>query len=163
MLKVLDGFCVPTRGTKYSAGVDLYAREDVIINMGETKLIPLGVKIDIDYIKDVIGGDNSATDEISGAVDAFMRSHYFGLKIRSSSALKGLIIPNGEGVIDMDYPDEINLMVHYPFTPNGVSFYEIEKGDKVAQIMLLKHETDLLNITSDAKRIGGFGSTGGTK
>lgn len=35
---VLDGK-LPTRGSKYSACVDLYAREDVVIGAGETKLI----------------------------------------------------------------------------------------------------------------------------
>ena len=31
MFKILDGACTPKRGTKYSAYVDLFAREDVYI------------------------------------------------------------------------------------------------------------------------------------
>ena len=53
MFKVLDGATAPTRATKYSAMVDLYANADVVIGAGETKIIPLGVKIDIEYIKSI--------------------------------------------------------------------------------------------------------------
>ena len=35
MFKVLGGATAPTRATKYSAMVDLYAREDVVIGAGE--------------------------------------------------------------------------------------------------------------------------------
>ena len=45
MFKVLDEVCEPKRATKYSACVDLFAREDVIIGAGEAKIVPLGVYI----------------------------------------------------------------------------------------------------------------------
>ena len=38
MFEILDEACTPKRGTKYSAYVDLFAREDVIIVAGETKI-----------------------------------------------------------------------------------------------------------------------------
>ncbi len=44
MFKVLDPICEPKRATKYSACVDLFAREDVVIGAGETKIVPLGEK-----------------------------------------------------------------------------------------------------------------------
>ena len=43
MFKVLTEGCKPTRGTKYSACVDLYSSEDVAIGIGETKVVGLGV------------------------------------------------------------------------------------------------------------------------
>lgn len=46
MLKETVEWCKPTLVTKYSAGVDLYAKEDVVIGAGETKIVNLGVKID---------------------------------------------------------------------------------------------------------------------
>ena len=49
MFKILDGACAPKRGTKYSAYVDLFAREDITIGAGETKIVKLGVKIDTDF------------------------------------------------------------------------------------------------------------------
>ena len=50
MFKVLDKVCVPKRSTKYSAYVDLFARENVTIGAGETKIIPLGVKLNLDAL-----------------------------------------------------------------------------------------------------------------
>ena len=50
MFKILDEACTPTRGTKYSAAIDLRSREDITIGAGETVLVPLGVKIDLDLL-----------------------------------------------------------------------------------------------------------------
>jgi len=41
MFKILDDVCKPTKGSKYSAAIDLYAREDVVIGAGETVKVPL--------------------------------------------------------------------------------------------------------------------------
>ena len=155
MFKVLDPICQPTRATKYSAMVDLYAREDVVIGAGETKIVPLGVKIDKGSIKDSL----EDWEHIGG----FMESHYLELHPRSSLRAKGLII--GVGVIDLDYPDEIGLIVHNPIIACGEwghyeYNYTINKGDKVAQCTLKEHKGYLLGIESDAERVGGYGSTG---
>ena len=50
MFKILDDVCKPTKGSKYSAAIDLYAREDVVIGTGETVKVPLGVCIDENYL-----------------------------------------------------------------------------------------------------------------
>ena len=154
MFKVLDTVCQPTRATKYSAMVDLYAREDVVIGAGETKIVPLGVKIDKGSIKDSL----EDWEHIGG----FMESHFIELHPRSSLRAKGLII--GVGVIDLDYPDEIGLIVHNPIANdikhNSNGDYTINKGDKVAQCTLMEHKGYLMGIESDAERSGGFGSTG---
>lgn len=47
MFKVFKDGQLPTKGSKFSACVDLYAREDVVIGAGETVLIPLGICIDL--------------------------------------------------------------------------------------------------------------------
>jgi hypothetical protein len=52
MLKTINGGKMPTKGSKYSACVDLYANEDVCIGAGETKIVGLGVCIDIDSIRE---------------------------------------------------------------------------------------------------------------
>ena len=154
MFKVLDGATAPTRATKYSAMVDLYARESVVIGAGETKIVPLGVKVDKGSIKDSL----EDWEHIGG----FMESHFIELHPRSSLRAKGLIV--GVGVIDLDYPDEIGLIVHNPIANdikhNSNGDYTINKGDKVAQCTLMEHKGSLLGIESDAERSGGFGSTG---
>ena len=149
MFKVLTKGCEPTRGSKYSACVDLYASEDVVIGAGETKLVGLGVAIDYERIKDMY-------------LESFFEKHYLQLMLRSSLAKKGLIIANGLGVIDLDYKDEIKIAIH-----NIANLYDfagkprvIKKGDKIAQITLLEHKSHLFGIESDEERKGGFGSTG---
>ena len=173
MFKILDEVCKPKRSTKYSAYVDLFAREDVTIGAGETKVIPLGVKLDINKINKIVSEsfyykeDNDL--DFAGTRDKFMKSHYLEVALRSSLSVKGLIIPNGIGIIDLDYPGEIGLIVHNPIkmsTNQGIPdryllkpFY-IQKGDKVAQCTLKEHKGYLMGYESDATRDGGFGSTG---
>ena len=169
MFEVLDDVCQPKKATKYSACVDLFAREDITIGAGETKIVPLGVKIDLEYIKSMC--DKNWKYE----VDNFLKSHKLDLHIRSSlSAKKGLIIANGTGQIDLDYPDEIGIILHNPYNPNNymtddftqLSVYptigqiKIKKGDKVAQITLVEHKSFLMGYESEEERIGGYGSTG---
>lgn len=173
MLKETVSWCKPTRATKYSACVDLYAKEDIIIGAGCTPIVNLGVKIDIDELDVDVSGDykfarrNNASDETLIRIkeqqkDNFMKSHYLELHPRSSLRAKGLII--GVGVIDLDYPNEIGLIVHNPidyttFHNESYTEYIIKKGDKVAQCTLKEHKGYLLGIESDTERNGGFGST----
>ena len=96
MFKVLNEVCQPTRATKYSAMVDLYAREDMVIGAGETKIVPLGVKISEDGLQKLLV--NSGREFMD---DYFKKSHYLELHPRSSLRVKGLII--GVGVIDLDF------------------------------------------------------------
>ena len=166
MLKVINGGFEPVRGTKYSAYVDLFAREDITIGAGETKIVKLGVKIDIEKIKGFC--DKNWKYEL----DKFMKSHYLEVALRSSLGVKGLIIANGIGIIDLDYPDEIGLIVHNPqninwfkddlgeITIGDSSAFIISKGDKVAQCILKEHKGYLMGYETETLRTGGFGSTG---
>lgn len=158
MLKVIDEKCTPTRGTKYSACVDLRSRVDVKLEAGTTVIIPLGVKIDL-------------TDFISDGTDKLyvLQNYYIDVKPRSSIRAKGLIA--GSGVIDLDYPDEIGLILYKPLTIVSVlksivslgrwkTFVEFKKGERIAQAMVKRHYTDFFGIYTDKLRDGGVGSTG---
>ena len=155
MFKVLDTVCQPTRATKYSAMVDLYAREDVVIGAGETKIVPLGVKIDRGWFPNMYPIDIESMEK---CMYDFYSTHYLELHPRSSLRAKGLII--GVGVIDLDYPDEIGLIVHNPIGneyESHILFDEwgtctIKKGDKVAQCTLKEHKGYLLGIESGKYR-----------
>lgn len=122
MFKILDGVCTPKRGTKYSAYVDLFAREDCTIGAGETKIVKLGVKIDLDKLKSnwinksglIFEPIEAKKTLIEFGFNHFLKSHYLEIALRSSLGVKGLIISNGIGIIDLDYPDEIGLIVHNP-------------------------------------------------
>ena len=169
MLKALYEHTTPKRATKYSAYVDLFSAEDIVIGAGETKIIKLGVKLDLE---EIINGN----DEIYNNPDKFLKSHYLEVALRSSLGVKGLIIANGIGIIDLDYKNEIGLIVHNPVKENFISNliykiigrksnhynqspFVISKGDKVAQCTLKEHKGYLLGYETETKRTGGFGST----
>ena len=192
MFKILDEVCTPTMGSKYSAAIDLYAREDAVIGAGETKIVPLGVCIDINidwYMGNKINKNPSYGQGAIDAFEDFIKSHYMQLEPRSSLRAKGL--QAGTGVIDMDFRQEIQLILSNPIQyidkvididegadyieidylgspssrEDGIkvkysSSFKIKKGDKIAQIMLKEHKTYLMGISTEDKRVGGFGSTG---
>jgi len=171
MFKTINDGKLPTRGSKYSACVDLYASEDVVICAGETVMLGLGVCIDLEPMHTTAKLSAGYTDD---DLDIFKKSHYLQLMLRSSLGKKGLIIPNGVGVIDLDYEDEIKVLIHNPLKlkwwnekNEGYLFpkvksdtsYSIKKGDRIAQITLLEHKSYLFGIDIDTTRNGGFGST----
>jgi len=165
MFKSINGGKMPERATKHSACVDLFSNEDVVIGAGETKIVGLGVCIDMDWMID--SADIFYTNEgmlPKYKLDHFMKTHYLQLMLRSSLS-KHLIIANGVGVIDLDYKDVIKIRLHRPFDTlyNGLPTcknIKIKKGDKIAQITLLEHKSYLFGIESDVERSGGFGSSG---
>lgn len=163
MFKVLKDYCQPVRGTKYSAYVDLFSVDDVIIGVGETKIVKLGVKLDLEELI-------NSNDEIYNNSEMFLKSHYLEVALRSSLAVKGLIIANGIGVIDLDFKNELGLIVHNPiqrlqnfqggYCEVYPDIFYINKGDKVAQACLKEHKSYLLGYETETIRTGGYGSTG---
>ena len=128
---------LPQRATARSAGYDFAAVEDIIIPAGEVKLIPTGIKCQLD-------GDC-----------------YLELAIRSSMPLKRqLMLANGEGIVDADYYNNPANEGHIMF--QILNFGErdavIKKGEKIGQGIIkqfLLAEGDI----ATGERTGGFGST----
>jgi len=182
MLKVLVDGCEPTKGSKYSACIDLRASEDVVISAGETKLVGLGVCIDFEEFWKRQCNINlfyKSKYQQDGCKESFLQSHQLNLYPRSSLRAKGLVA--NTGIIDLDYKDEIKIIIHNPIKKGfifaildkfsianslyGVAGAEtqkhyIKKGDRIAQIQLVEHESYLFGVESDDERNGGFGSTG---
>jgi len=167
MLKVLCKGCKPSKGSEYSAGIDLYASEDVVIMAGETAIVGLGVCIDLKKLLQnfeewkIVASDRE--------IEHFKRSHYLELHPRSSLRAKGLI--SNTGIIDIDFAgdeNEIKIIIHNPIDKHFLSdtlrgrrdAYHINKGDKIAQILLKEHKGYLMGVESIEERVGGFGSTG---
>ena len=138
--KLHDDSVVPTYGTDYSAGADLYAYldcEEITTMPGETVFCGTGIAIAI-------------PDGYAGLV--FARS---GL-----SCKHGLAPANKVGVIDPDYRGEIKVALHnHSAIPEKIS-----NGDRIAQLLLVPFirpslvESDVLDETGRSS--GGFGSTG---
>jgi len=183
MFKTVNGGKLPTKGSKYSACVDLFSNEDVVIGAGETKLIGLGVCIDLDKLKE--SKDFQQVNDFAFDIKYwrhFLSSHYLQLMLRSSLGKKGLILPNGVGIIDLDYEYEIKMIIHNPiqefhitwwidrlasqlgldtnYNNNNTANVLVKKGERIAQTTLLEHKSYLFGVDTETERNGGFGSTG---
>ena len=128
---------IPTYGTEYSAGADLYSIEAVTVEPHKTVLVHTGLALEI-------------PEGYAGLI--FARS---GLACK-----RGLAPANKVGVIDADYRGEIMVALHN-HTESPVS---IDAGERVAQLAImpfLKADFELCDELSDTVRgAGGFGSTG---
>ena len=137
--KIDNRAILPTYGTAFSAGADLYAvcDSDVTIGSGKTVLIHTGLSVEI-------------PEGYAGLI--YARS---GLATK-----KGLAPANKVGVIDSDYRGEIMVALH---NHSGIE-QVVAHGERIAQLVITPFlkvdymETDELSDT--ARGEGGFGSTG---
>lgn len=137
--KLTPDAIIPTYGTEFAAGADLYSsiKEDIIINPKETKFINTGIALEI-------------PDGLVGLIYA-----------RSGLACKKGIAPaNKVGVIDSDYRGEI-IVALYNHSENPLI---ISYGDRIAQFVLTPYITanfeEADELSESVRGNGGFGSTG---
>ena len=137
--KLNENAKMPTYGSPYSAGADLYAciDEEITIAPGETVLVKTGLAMELDlgYVALIYARSGLATK-------------------------KGLAPANKVGVVDCDYRGEIMVALHNHSTvPQTVS-----KDERIAQMVIAPYilaefeEADTLSET--LRGDGGFGSTG---
>ena len=130
---------LPTYGTEYSAGADLYCLSDaaVIIPPHATVLVHTGLSMEI-------------PEGYAGLI--FARS---GL-----ASKRGLAPANKVGVIDADYRGEIMVALHN-HTDKEASVDCYERIAQLSIVPFLKAEFEEADELSDTVRgVGGFGSTG---
>ena len=132
---------LPTAGSQYAAGYDLYACLDGI----ETVTIPPHTTVKIG----------------SGIAVALQEGTFGAVFARSGLASKeGLRPANCVGVIDCDYRGECIIALHNDSDESRT----VHHGDRIAQLVLLPYlpmefeEVDALSET--VRGAGGFGSTG---
>lgn len=126
----------PTRGSEYSAGLDLYSTDDYLIAPGDTIKIGIGIAVEIP------------------------QNHFGAIYARSGLATKkGLRPANAVGVVDADYRGELIVALHN----DSSVIREIHKGERIAQLIVqpyvpaVPREADILSDTVRGE--GGFGST----
>jgi len=100
---------LPSRGSGFSAGHDLYALEDVLIPAQGQKLIGTGIAIGI------------------------LQGTYARIAPRSGLAYKESIGIGG-GVIDADYTGEVKVII----MNHGKKRYQVQEGDRIAQMIIEK-------------------------
>jgi dUTP pyrophosphatase len=83
------------------------------------------------------------------------------IRPRSGLALKNKItVLNTPGTIDSGYRNEVGVIL----INHSKDFFKINKGDRIAQIVISKHETpeieEVQELSDSQRGLGGFGSTG---
>ena len=135
------GINLPIRKTKYSAGYDVEAAEDVTI----PKFVP-GQKPTL----------------VKTGIKAYMQDNeYLMIANRSSNpGKKGLILANSVGIIDKDYYGNADNDGHIMFAFYNIKDEDIEikKGDAIGQAIFMPYLVADGDIAS-GERKGGFGST----
>ncbi len=130
---------IPSYGSEYAAGFDLYAilDDELTIKSHETIVIKTGLSMEI---------------PVGYAGMIFARS---GLATK-----KGLAPANKVGVVDSDYRGEVMVALHN----HSNTSQTISNGERIAQMVIMpfyKAEFSVVDELSDTKRgSGGFGSTG---
>lgn len=146
--RLYDSAIVPTRGSDYAAGYDLYAcgyenqmynaeSWEIFVNPGDTIKINTGIAV------------------------AIPNCFFGGIYARSGLACKqGLAPANKVGVIDADYRGELIVCL---YNQSSVP-KKISKGDRIAQLIIQPYVAfelnEVENLDNTNRGDGGFGSTG---
>lgn len=130
---------LPAYETEHAAGMDLRAfiSEPIVLNANAKAIVPTGLFM-----------------EIPVGFEAQVRP-------RSGLAFKhGITVLNSPGTIDADYRGEVKVLL----INHGTEAFEIKNGERIAQMVIAKHETatwEIVNELSETGRgQGGYGSTG---
>lgn len=130
---------VPTRGSEYAAGYDLYAATEYDIEITPHSTVKIGTGISVELPNGTFGA-------------IFARS---GLATK-----KGLRPANCVGVCDSDYRGEYIVAIHND-TDETMT---ISAGERIAQLIVMPFvgiEFNVVNeLTKTERGDGGFGSTG---
>lgn len=134
-----DNAKVPTRGSEYAAGYDLYAATNYDIEIAPHSTVKIGTGISVELPNGTFGA-------------IFARS---GLATK-----KGLRPANCVGVCDSDYRGEYIVPMHN----DTDEVMTIASGERIAQLIVMPFvgiEFNIVDELTETKRgDGGFGSTG---
>ena len=126
---------VPTKGSEFAAGWDLYADQDCSW-IGSRYLVSTGIAVAIDPDK-------------------------VGLIWPRSGLAAKWGIDTGAGVIDSDYRGEVKVLLFN----HGDSLFQIKRGDRIAQLLIVPACGQTIKVVSEfagttTRGENGFGSTG---
>lgn len=130
---------IPTFGTEFSAGADLYCAEEHEMTVYGGQKCSIGIGISMEIPEGYVGL-------------VFARS---GLACKN-----GLRLCNSVGVIDADYRGEIKVVLH-----NDSEYVRgIKPGERVAQMIIMPYPkvtfTEVEELSDTVRGESGFGGTG---
>lgn len=131
--KLQEDAIIPQYQTIGSAGLDLHSILATTILPGERQLVGTGLRVNL-----------------PNGTEGQVRS-------RSGLAAKhGIIVLNAPGTIDEDYQGEIKVILYNA----GDSTFSIEKGDRIAQLVVSQVYKLAGYTLENTREDKGFGSTG---
>lgn len=158
--KLKPNTTIPTQGSEYAAGYDLYAciDEPIIIQPHETVKIGTGIAVTPPKVNCTIPWSNQTNTQkiISPNINTFG-----AIFARSGLATKkGLRPVNCVGVADIDYTGEYIVPLH-----NDTDIPQIvEPNERIAQLVFIPYITDTWQEVDELEETkrgdGGFGSSG---
>ena len=163
--KLKPNATVPTQGSEYAAGYDLYAciDEPMTIQPHETVKIGTGIAITPPKVRCLF--DQPALTEMPNMYyhyDIETNINTFGAVFARSglATKKGLRPANAVGVCDIDYTGEYIVALH-----NDTNIPQtVESNERIAQLVFIPYVTDTWqevdNLDETKRGDGGFGSSG---
>ena len=137
--RLTENATLPTRGSDFAVGMDLYAAHDAMLHYGQVTKVGTGLAV------------------------ALPSGHYGRVAARSGLAAKhGVAVL--AGVVDEDYRGELVVLLTL-LAKTGLDPIFIAKGDRIAQLILeratIPHHIRFVDALSDTQRgSAGYGSTG---
>jgi dUTP pyrophosphatase len=129
---------LPTRAYEGDAGLDLCALEGIRLAPGARHAVPTGIAVEIP-------------------------AGHAGLLLPRSglAARHGIALVNAPGLIDAGYRGEIRVLL---LNTDRETACELEPGDRIAQLMIVRHESpaivEVQELSDSDRGGGGFGSSG---
>jgi len=124
----------PFRAHDTDAGLDFFSDESINIDPNHRCIVSTGISL---------------------AIPSF---YYGKISDRSSMAVKGIDVC--AGIIDSGYRGEVKIVLHN----SGSNSYKIEKGDKIAQMIITPVPSTIIQVVDEldetVRSVGGFGSSG---
>lgn len=146
---------VPTRNNPTDSGLDLYASVDVIIEPGETVIVPTDIAIALP------SGYEAQVRPRSGITAKTKLRVQLGTIDEGYRGGIGVIVDNVSMAGDEDYG--LNYIDGSPEKYTS-TVYKIHKGDKIAQLVIAPYATPTVDIVAELdstdRGADGFGSSG---
>jgi deoxyuridine 5'-triphosphate nucleotidohydrolase len=146
-IKLDEGAIMPTKAYTTDGGFDIYSREDKIVPARGSAIFDTGVHIDLPTVPLYNGAYLG-----EGFLTAGVLASKSGLNVKHNIT--------SEGIIDIGYNGSIVVKLYN----HGDTDYEVKKGDKISQLLIvpiLPVELELVDELKGGERgNNGFGSSG---
>lgn len=135
---------------------ELFDEKHVYLNPGDRMLIPTGLVMKVRQVHSV--------ETFADITREKEELHQFSIRLHARSGLalkRGLVLANAEGIVDVDYQEQVFILLHNISDTNQIVQYQ----ERIAQgEVLVNEKVNILEVIERPKqyseRDGGFGSTG---